>query len=396
MIFYINYICLYTISGMAGMYVIKSLPVVLRVSGIGVEFIGWFLYIALIPWAIKAFYSYLIERYRQKSLANTRRIVIFAHIFVIVILILISLNDSIHFIFLGLLGFLIQVAISSTDIALSAMAIDTLTTKRYSSINSLRVIFGAVGAVIGSGAFLILFDSFGWLIANLFVAVCVLVLAIPSFFLKNISIKYKKNKSSTFKNISHLKEIIFLIIFGNIGVRLAMGMIGIFLVDKKFSLETLGFVFGVYSVIISVLGGIIGAWADRKLGSKNLVILALVIEVFLFVCYIYQSFVEVENFYLVALFLASVMLFNLKIIPLYSLAMKYAKGNQSGIDFSLIQSSEASLMVFATLSGGYIIKMVGYGYFFSICLGLSLIGLLIWVVRLKTIQNPNTLVKESH
>lgn len=392
-----NYISLYTISGMSGMYVIKSLPVILRVSGIEVEFIGWFLYIALIPWVIKAFYSYLIERYRQKSPANARRIVIFANIFIIAILILISLNDSIHFIFLGLLGFLIQVAISSADIALSAMAIDNLTTKRYSSINSLRVIFGALGAVIGSGAFLILFDSFNWLIANLFIAVCVLVLAIPSFFLKNIPIACKqKNKSQAFKNISRLKEIILLIIVGNLGVRLAMGMVGIFLVDKKFSLESLGLIFGAYSVIISIFGGIIGVWADKKLGSKNLVILALAIEIFLFVCYIYQSFIEVEKFYLITLFLASVMLFNLKIIPLYSLAMKYAKGDQSGIDFSLIQSSEACLMVFAVLSGGYIIKMVGYGYFFSICLGLSLIGFIIWTTRVKIIQTPNDLANESH
>lgn len=94
----------------------------------------------------------------------------------------------------------------------------------------------------------------------------------------------------------------------------------------------MGLIFGLYSVSISVLGGIIGDLTLRRFwGGKNVLILALVSEVLLFICYIHQSFYEIQKIYLVALFLVSVMLINLKFISLYSLGMESTWGEQAGV-----------------------------------------------------------------
>ncbi|PAF48403.1 hypothetical protein BKH46_00370 [Helicobacter sp. 12S02634-8] len=396
MILYANFIATYCISGIAGMFVIKTLPSIFRDSGMSAVQIGWFLHIVLLPWCLKILYTPYIQNYR-KTPTKTQTLMVGANLGLIVLVALSVLLDyGSDFVMFCLLCFLIQVALSISDITLSATGIDTHIT-HYAYITAIRVIAAAIGAIFGSGMFLLLYGHYGTQVATSALVGMIAIFVLPSFFIHKLafissfepastsaltstSVPLKSLKSTLKTALKENYHKIALILLANLGARLGMFMIGVFLVDQKISLETLGLVFGLYSTFASITGGVIGARWGRRLGDKKTLMVCLFLECVVFIGFIwaYLGISSHAQGILIGIFILAVCVLNIKFVALYAVMMQYSFGKNSAMDWSILGGTEAFLAIICPPIGGYLIAFYGFGVFFVCCLGASFLALLVW------------------
>ncbi|WP_439234590.1 MFS transporter [Lonepinella koalarum] len=364
----------------------QALPTLWRDAGVSLQFIG-LTALLWIPWGLRFLWSPLMERWRlpeNQLIRRSRGLILTGQWLIVSLFLLISLLvwwgilelSQSAVVFLTILLFTALVA-ATTDIASDGFTVEQLAEQQRGWGNTAQVGSSYLGAMLGSGGFLLICVHWNLATAFLLLALIILLLSVPMFLLREPprsstailthrpSLKYAWSRAT-------IRISLVLMLLSSVGIRLTLGMFGPFLIDKGASLSDVGWLFGSLNITVGFMGAILGGILVQTKPSWQAVIIALAIElVVLFALTLLADSVSLS----ILMFLISLMfaVFSVLWVALYSVLMSVASPLQSGVDFTLFQSADALLAVLAGLLAGSLAQYLGY----TACFGLAAVSVVV-------------------
>lgn len=369
------------LTGIAGLYVAQSviggitwsgLPAVMREAGVPLDMIGFVSLIAL-PWVFKFLWAPAVERYRLPATGRNRSgvIVLAGGLASVAGLVLAGALDPANALpILGLLT-IIAFAASTVDIACDGFAVQSLAQRHHGWGNAAQVGGAYLGSAVGGGLFLYLVGTSGWQVAIWTMAAVLVLLGIP--FLSGVASRMPDETREHVPSLAaalrrpQLRRGLVAAAAFVIAQKMAMGMIGPFLVDSGVDLATIGVMNGVGSLLIGSASALLGGACVRMWGIRPVLILALFLQAVLLSLFAVAGWngafpVPV----LMALAIASssgIMAFGF--VALYAQFMRWSDPRQAGVDFTLFQCMDALVSMAGGVAAGQIANAFGYGVFFA-------------------------------
>ncbi|RWE76931.1 MAG: MFS transporter, partial [Mesorhizobium sp.] len=147
----------------------------------------------------------------------------------------------------------------------------------------------------------------------------------------------------------------------------ALAMLGPFLVDAGLSLSTIGLVNGAGSMILGVAAALAGGALVRWLGTRSVLVLALVLQagsLFVLAAFALSGVFPAGPLAAVAM-LSSSGIMALGFVALYAQFMRWSDPRQAGVDFTLFQCMDALVSMAGGILAGYAAQHLGYGALFA-------------------------------
>jgi Arabinose efflux permease len=369
------------LSGIAGLYIAQSviggitwtgLPAVMRESGVSLDRIGLVSLIAL-PWVLKFLWAPAVERYRLPAAGRNRSgvIVLAGGLVSIVGLIAAGSLDPSNWLFLFTVLTVVAFAASTVDIACDGFAVQSLSQSHHGWANAAQVGGAYLGSALGGGLFLYLVGTCDWRIATWCMAALLLLLGMP--FLFEIA---RDMPEETREHVPSLADALRRPILRRglltaaafvLAHKMAMGMIGPFLVDNGVELTTIGVLNGVGSLLIGAAAALLGGACVRMWGIRPVLIVSLVLQsstLFLFAVAGWTGTIPV--LILMGLAVAStsgIMAFGF--VALYAQFMRWSDPRQAGVDFTLFQCMDALVSLGGGVVAGQVANAFGFGVLFA-------------------------------
>lgn len=176
-----------TLAGLSALYVGFGMtmgviqggfPTVMRAQGMSMASAGW-LYALYLPFGVAFLWSPLVDRWRLPLLTPRIGWIVPLQILSAFVVAGVAFMDGASIALLFALGFLVACAMATMDIALDGLAVDLVAPSWRPDAAAAKLAALSVGAVIGTGAFVALFQSMGWQPIFLCLAAVLLLLALP-------------------------------------------------------------------------------------------------------------------------------------------------------------------------------------------------------------------------
>ncbi|XP_033647046.1 major facilitator superfamily domain-containing protein 3-like [Asterias rubens] len=279
---------LYFVQGIPYGFQAGFLPIFLRSQGTSLTSVGFFK-ILLLPWMLKVLWAPLLECYtsRRTGLICSLVAMVLAWAFGACI----SPEQTV---LLCVIVFCLNLTASMQDVIVDAIAIGILRESELGAGNTAQVVGYKVGSIVGGGVFIWLIVYIGWQglfisISGLYVVTTFLVMQLDD--LKRCNIDKSKTSNSVsigqvhgqqegvgvtqeddFKGQSfthlirdivttpHTKWMMIFVTFYKLGEMGSIGMFPLYLVDHGIPVGEVGFLTGVISQGLSILGSLAGGW----------------------------------------------------------------------------------------------------------------------------------------
>jgi MFS transporter (putative signal transducer) len=377
------------VTAVGGLYVAQSvisgitwggLPAVMRAEGASLDNIGLLSLIAL-PWALKFLWSPAIERYRlpRDGRNNTGWVILIGGVISILGLLAIgAIGLSSPMPVLVCLT-VVAFAASTVDIACDGYAVENLKVADHGWGNAAQVGGAYLGAAIGAGLFLVLVAAWDWRLASWAMAALLALLGLP-FFLTPKAPVPQETRDHTPSIMTALRRpeiprgLVVCAIYV-LAMKVSLGMLGPFLIDKGIDLVTVGVLNGVGSLFLGAAGALVGGVLVRIFGARAVLTGALVPQtaaLVFFAVYAIQGGWPQPVLMMVAV-ISSSALMAVGFVALYALFMEWSDPRQAGVDFTLFQCMDTLVGIVSGMGAGYIAEYFGFGVFFG---GAAVIALL--------------------
>ncbi len=391
---------LYVAQSVIGGVTWTGLPAVLRDQGLSLDNVGLLSLIAL-PWALKFLWAPMVERYRLPPVGRNRSGVIVAVGGIISIAGLIVV---------GLLGpsplapvlaclTIVALAAATVDIACDGYAVESLPRSQHGWANAAQVGGAYLGSAIGGGLFLLLVAGLGWTDAMWAMAALLAVLGLP-FLLRSQAAGASEERAHVPSLAAALRrpEIrrgLLAAALYVVAQKMALMMLGPFLVDAGLDLATLGLLNGAGSMVVGLGAALLGGALVRMLGARAVLVIALVLQALALGTFAARDlFIDLPLPVLLAVAVASSSgIMALGFVALYAQFMHWSDPRQGGVDFTLFQSMDALVSMAGGVAAGFVAEHLGYGVFFAGAgvIALATIPAIAFVTRRTTPDIPTTL-----
>jgi MFS transporter (putative signal transducer) len=391
---------LYVAQSVIGGVTWTGLPAVLRDQGLSLDNVGLLSLIAL-PWALKFLWAPMVERYRLPPVGRNRSGVIVAVGGIISIAGLIVV---------GLLGpsplapvlaclTIVALAAATVDIACDGYAVESLPRSQHGWANAAQVGGAYLGSAIGGGLFLLLVAGLGWTDAMWAMAALLAVLGLP-FLLRSQAAGASEERAHVPSLAAALRrpEIrrgLLAAALYVVAQKMALMMLGPFLVDAGLDLATLGLLNGAGSMVVGLGAALLGGALVRMLGARAVLVIALVLQALALGTFAARDlFIDLPLPVLLAVAVASSSgIMALGFVALYAQFMHWSDPRQGGVDFTLFQSMDALVSMAGGVAAGFVAEHLGYGVFFAGAgvIALATIPAIAFVTRRTTPDIPATL-----
>lgn len=383
--------------GIGGLYIAQSviggvtwtgLPAIMRDAGVPLDRIGLVSLIAL-PWVLKFLWAPAVERYRLPSSGRNRSgpIVLAGGLLSVLGLLIAGLIDPGSPLAIFIILTLVAFAAATVDIACDGFAVESLAETQHGWGNAAQVGGAYLGSAIGGGLFLYLVGTYGWQAAIFAMAGLLCLLGLP--FHLRIAPKmpdevrsHRPSLTAALRRPALRRGLVMAAIYV-FAQKLALGMIGPFLVDAGLDLETIGLVNGLGSLFIGFGLALVGGLLVRFWGIRRVLVLALLLQaVCLLLFATAGTVVEFARPVLALIAVASSSaVLPLGFVALYAQFMRWSDPRQAGVDFTLFQCMDALVSILGGMLAGQAAHLFGYPAFFLGAAGLAL-GTVPLVVRL--------------
>ncbi|WP_437618234.1 MFS transporter [Sorangium sp. So ce1151] len=256
----------------------QALPVLMRRSGASMQQIG-VLFLAMLPWSLKALWAPLIDRLGARStFGRYRGWLLFAHPLILITLIAGSFFDIpellLHHRAAATAALLwLTTACALADAASHGLAVSLLSAEERGFGNGLQTAGLMAGQLVGGGLMVILVGRLGWQPALLIIS-ALLLLPLPGIAL------YKERPVDPSRIITPREVLAFfrqprmgrwllVVAAMPIGVSLMTPALEVMLVDRGLSLKEIGLAMGILSGIAGAAGGLLGGAAVKRLGRER-------------------------------------------------------------------------------------------------------------------------------
>lgn len=369
------YVAQSVISGMTW----TGLPAVLRSEGLPLDRIG-LMYLIILPWALKFLWAPAIERVRLPPHGANRSAMIVAIGGLVSVVGLFAAGLLGPAALLPTLGVLLVIAFaaSTVDITCDGYAVENLARRHHGWGNAAQVGGAYLGSAVGGGLFLVLVDAAGWQSASFAMALAILLLGLP-FVLRASqhppagARTHRPSLAAALARPEIRKGLLVAALFV-LAQKVALSMLGPFLIDKGLDLATLGLLNGVGSLLLGFAAALLAGWLVRRLGARSVLVAALVLQAavlaFFAVSVLLPSIPSVAV--VGAAMAASAVFMPLGFVALYAQFMHWSDPRQGGVDFTLFQSMDAAVSMIGGMAAGYLAERMGYAGLFG---GFALIAL---------------------
>ncbi|MGH1427155.1 MAG: MFS transporter [Arenicella sp.] len=361
----------YTSQSVFSAVIFMALPSILRDSDTDLDSIG-LLYLLMLPWALKVFWSPMVERYRLNVHAQSRSrkmILIGQALLVFCLFVSIYIDPSESFMVLVYFLAIATVIAATVDIVCDGFAIEQLKSTHRSWGNVMQVGGGYVGMMMGAGLFLVILDSYSWKIAMMFIVIMVVLLTMPAMLIqepkristkKNLDALLRPALLNALKRPQILWSILIVILF-QFGLRIILSTLPPFLVDQAFSLTLIGLVSGLMGTVVSLVGVILAGMLINAFGVKNVLTKLIVAQLLIYVCFFLVSLSSnISETLLIVLLVSNSLVIGASFVALYTAMMNWSSLSQAGVDFSLFQSIDATLLVLLGFVSNLVSHHFGY------------------------------------
>lgn len=369
------------LAGIGGLYIAQSviggltwtgLPAIMRDAGVSLDRIGLVSLIAL-PWVLKFLWAPAVERYRLPPSGRNRSgiIVLAGGMLSVLGLLAVGLFDPGDPLPIFLTLTLVAFAASTLDIACDGFAVQSLAERHHGWGNAAQVGGAYLGSALGGGLFLYLVGMSGWHVAAWAMAALLCLLGLP--FLLGVARRLPEEARPHVPSLTAalkrplLRRGLMTAAVYVAAQKLALGMIGPFLVDSGLDLATIGLVNGMGSLFVGFGLALAGGLLVRLWGIRTVLILALALQAVCLVLFAASGTVTVfPQPVLVALAIASSSaVLPLGFVALYAQFMRWSDPRQAGVDFTLFQCMDALVSIAGGMIAGQVAHLFGYGPFFA-------------------------------
>ncbi len=380
------------LSGLWAAYVAQSviggltwagLPAVLRDQGLPLDRIG-LLSLLIAPWALKVLWSPTIERWRLPRGRPPRSAMLVLLFGLVAVLGLLATGAVGLVPLLPALTCLMVVAFATAtaDIVVDGHAVGALARGEHGWGNAAQVGGAYVGSAIGAGLLLVMVARLGWTGAVWFMAGLVTVLLIWFAVTARgpASSPAAGPRPSLRRSLSRrdIRQGLMLTAIFVVAQKLSLGMLGPFLIDRGISLEMVGLLNGVGSLVLGLLGALLGGAAVQRWGVRTTMIGALMSQAILMLCLALSGagVVLPPALPVAAALMSGSMLSAIGFTALYAQFMRWSDPGQGGVDFTLFQCLDGALSMALGLVAGVVAQRAGYGVFFGLSAILPVLAVL--------------------
>ncbi|MCX7595185.1 MAG: MFS transporter [Fischerella sp.] len=409
---------LYVSQFMPFWFLYQALPVFMRQKGLSLEAIGLLQLLAL-PIALSFLWSPLIDRYGFTRWGHYRFwIICFQLLIACVTAICAWLSVEQNLTLLLICITLISLFCASLDIATDALAISLLQPSERGLGNAVQNVGGSLGAAIGGGGMLILFNYWGWT-ASLQALALIMVFALLPIFWHQENIPNKQqvvneqsgrlstSSTSTINtavsiaiqprfSFSYFQTLInfcrhpgmlswlLILLLYSASTHMAATMYRPLLVDIGLSLSDIGSLLGVVSAIASALGGIVAGFLIASWGRKRSLVIFSILWVVTTSTYLLPTFGFTSLPILYSVGISAFFTIGIMNTATFTIMMDKSKLETPGTDYT-IQSSVGILGSLGAASlSGVIAEAIGYRGVFAISLAIALVS----VLMIAKVFNP--------
>ena len=388
------------LSGLWAAYVAQSviggltwggLPAVLRDQGLPLDRVG-LLSLLIAPWALKVLWSPVIERWRLPWGRPPRTAMLVLLFGLIAVLGLLATGAVGLVPLLPALACLMVVAFATAtaDIVVDGHAVGALARSEHGWGNAAQVGGAYVGSAIGAGLLLVMVARIGWTGAVWCMAglVAVLLIWFATTARGSASSPAAGPRPSLRRALARrdIRQGLTLTAIFVIAQKLSLGMLGPFLIDRGISLATVGLLNGIGSLVLGLVGALLGGAAVQRWGVRTTMIGALVSQAFLMLCLALSGagVLLPPALPVAAALLSGSALSAIGFTALYAQFMRWSDPGQGGVDFTLFQCLDGALSMALGLVAGIVAQQAGYGVFFGLAAIAPVLAVLMLQCLVKT------------
>lgn len=372
---------LYVAQSVIGGVTWNGLPAVMREEGLPLDRIG-LLSLIILPWALKFLWAPAIERFRLPASGANRSSLI----------VLVGGGISIAgLVLVGVLGpaaliptlavlTVVAFAASTIDIACDGYAVENLARKHHGWGNAAQVGGAYLGSAIGAGLFLVIVAWAGWQFASWTMAVLLILLGLPFVMqaARDMPVPPREHRPSLAAALRRpeIRRGLLIAALFVLAQKAVLAMLSPFLIDKGFSLATVGLLNGAGSLLIGFAAALFAGWLVRRWNARRVMVLALLLQAACLAFFALAAALPALPAALIAAVavLSSSAFMPLGFVALYAQFMHWSDPRQGGVDFTLFQSMDALVSMIGGMVAGYAAEYLGYSALFGAFAAVALIA----------------------
>lgn len=385
---------IYTVQSLITGLATQALPAMLRNAGASLQTSG-LAFLVLAPWGLKGLWAPWVERWRLPSGHSERRsrpLILCGQVLVAMSLAALSAVGGYHTEITGwsnghmaavvALLALAAVATATVDIAADGFAIDQLAAHQRGWGNMAQVGGGYIGIALGGSAFVLLYQHAGWGAAMGAMAALAAALTWPLWRLREpprqavdaASNRHRAHWLHAWQSPAMRSGIVLVVGLG-LSVRLCAGMLGPWLLDRGVGLAQLASFWGLGGLLAGLAGTVAGGLLVQRAGVWKALHAALVLEATALVLVAICAATAVP----VAGLMVASWLFLIAMacgfVARYAWLMGLTSVRQPGLDFTLLQCTDAAVAIFGGVAGGWLAALTGHVCSFAMAAACGLLAM---------------------
>lgn len=256
-----------------------TLPPLLRSRGFDMGQIGW-MFVLFIPFGLTFLWSPIIDAFQPSRRAPKMSWIVLTQLIIIVVLVITAQLQTAEPILLLALGIIVALATATMDLALDALASESVPEKYRPLAGSLKAGTYLIGLVIGGGVLMALSAQIGWTGLFRLVAVITAISTLPIFFCSKYEQARKNAKLvmpsliKTFSRERNLRRLTALMLL-NCVFSSMMGLSRIMLVDIGLPLDVIGKTVGIIGPLVGLAASIVAVPLLNRLGNGKTLLICL-------------------------------------------------------------------------------------------------------------------------
>jgi len=357
---------LYSTQFLGLMFFVVTMAAILRDRGASLDTIG-LVYLLGMVWPLKALWAPLIDRYAIGRRGHYRGWLLFTQGGMVLCLALIGLLDlQADFALIYLLCLATSLLSATQDIAVDGLACRLLTAADRGFGNGLQIGGGLVGNLVGGGAMLMLYPTFGW-------TGCCLTLAALTALSWLQLLRYREpawprparpagySRLIGFWRAPGRLCLLLLLLIYPAGSALAYSIVMPSLIDAGWGLESVGLVVNVLGSLAGVAGALAYGRLLRRYSRRRAMVVAALLQL-LGICGLALPAMGWASAAMAgAAVVAYFLLYNPAATVLATLMMDQSSAASPSTDYTLQVSLSQCFVMLLTSAGAMLAARIGYG-----------------------------------
>jgi len=364
-------------------FLLAGLPMILFMEGFSPTAIGLF-QLASIPYITAFLFAPIVDGMVFQKNHYKKWIFIYFCIYLSLLFSIsfFSLKENYYLLFtLILLSVFVETLLATP---LNALATKIFTKDEYSSAGGFKTTAYFTSSMIGNGAMLLVYNSFGWeytiytmILLLLPTLIILYIIKEPDSIVKKQRIDYKQI-IKFFKQTNIFKWVLILFTYF-----IFLSPIWIFLkpylLSKGIDPDSVAIIAGIYGSFIAVIGGLGVSFFARNFDNKVLLFIFSLLSIFTIILFIILDFFNLSFYFMIVCVTLLTLSKGLSGSIVTAIIMNHCRKKYRAIDYSIQGSIYAAGGIFAGMMAGIIIESFSYYTLFIILLfGMVMVSFLIY------------------